>query len=393
MSIRNTPKFAVILFVLIACSHAQQPLPPALQPLVQELDKAATEMVKDPSAASFSIGIATKDGLVWSKAYGLANIENKVPATPESVYRIGSITKQFTAVMLLQLVHDGKVHLSDPVEKYFPEINLVTGRFPGAPPITLMQLATHTAGLSREPENTDTYVTGPVSEWEKTLIAALPHVRYELEPGTHFSYSNIGYAILGATLSRAAKQPYTDYVREKILLPLGMAHSDFEATPAIRKTLATGYIYNDDKKPDSAMAETELKTGRGYKVPNGALFSTVGDLARFEQFEMRNGPETVLPHKDLTENYGRLVASDASFGGGYGVGFSVETVATPDARAVFIGHDGGVAGYVSSAHFEARSNVGIVILHNSLDPNIRKLMEIFRHKLDVKALAGADKKP
>src|SRR5216684_4947576 len=252
MSIRKAAiRFAFISLILIVCSHAQQTLPPALQPLVQELDKTATEMVKDPNAASFSIGITTKDGLVWSRAYGFANIENKVPATPDSIYRIGSITKQFTAVMLLQLVHDGKVHLSDPVEKYVPDINRVTGRFPGAPPITLMQLATHTAGLSREPENTETYVTGPVSEWEKTLIAALPHVKYAFEPGTHFSYSNIGYAILGATLSRAAKQPFTDYVREKILLPLGMTHSDFEATPAVRKSLATGYVYNDDKKPDS----------------------------------------------------------------------------------------------------------------------------------------------
>ncbi len=393
MSIRKaTISFLFLSLILIGGSHAQN-LPPALQPLVQELDKTATEMVKDPNAASFSIGIATKDGLVWSKAYGFANIENKVPATPDSIYRIGSITKQFTAVMLLQLVHDGKVHLSDPVEKYFPEINLVTGRFPGAPPITLMQLATHTAGLSREPEDMDTYVKGPVSQWEKTLIAALPHVKYALEPGTHFSYSNIGYAILGATLSRAAKQPFTDYVREKILLPLGMTHSDFEATPAIRKTLATGYVYNDDKKPDSTDAETELKTGRGYKVPNGALFSTVGDLARFEQFEMRNGPETVLPHKDLAENFQRMVASGADLTSGYGIGFTVDTVATPDSKAIFIGHDGGVAGYVSSAHFESQSNVGIVILHNALDPNIGKLMEIYRHKLDVKSLVGAGKKP
>src|ERR1700757_3518361 len=121
--------------------------------------------------------------------------------------------------MLLQLVHEGKVHFSDPVEKYFPEIHQVRGEYKSAPPITLVQLATHTAGLDREPEDTETYVKGSVAEWEKTLIAALPHTKYLYEPGTRFSYSNIGYAILGAALSHAAHQSYTEYVKQKILLP------------------------------------------------------------------------------------------------------------------------------------------------------------------------------
>lgn len=107
-----------------------------------------------------------------------------------------------------QLVEAGKVHLSDSVEKYFPGIKAVQGRFPDAPPITLIQLATHTSGLGREPDNIGAATTEPVSDWESTLIAALPHLRYQYEPGTRFFYSNIGYAILGAALSRAAGESY-----------------------------------------------------------------------------------------------------------------------------------------------------------------------------------------
>lgn len=144
------------------------------------------------------------------------------------------------------------------------------------------------------------------------MISALPHTKYLYEPGTHFSYSNIGYAILGAALSRAAHQPYTDYVKERILLPLGMTHSDFEATPAIRQNLTIGYNKNKEEKLDAETAEKEHQSGRGYKVPNGALYTTVGDMAKFEQLEMLGEPENVLSKKELEENAHRLIAARRS---------------------------------------------------------------------------------
>jgi CubicO group peptidase (beta-lactamase class C family) len=104
-------------------------------------------------------------------------------------------------------------------------VEKIQGRYDHAPPITLFQLATHTSGLASEPEDLAVYVKGPVSTWEQTLIAALPHVHYQCEPGTQYFYSNVGYAILGATLSRAAGQPYTAYVPEHIFAPLGMTHT------------------------------------------------------------------------------------------------------------------------------------------------------------------------
>src|SRR5262249_57288792 len=111
-------------------------------------------------------GVVTRSVLVWTKSYGFADMEKKLPATRETVYRIGSITKQFTGLMLLQLVEAGKVHLSDPVEKYFPEVNQVQGRFSRAPPLTPVQLAPHTSRLGREPPDLPTELKRAVSAWE-----------------------------------------------------------------------------------------------------------------------------------------------------------------------------------------------------------------------------------
>jgi CubicO group peptidase (beta-lactamase class C family) len=370
-----------LLFLCSCALTCQQQPPEELKPVIDQLDKLATELVKDPSEASFTIGLVQKSGLVWSKSYGYADVESKRPANADSVYRIGSITKQFTALMLLQLVHDGKVHLSDPVEKYFPEIHQVQGEYKNAPPITLVQLATHTAGLDREPANMETYVKGPVSDWEKILISALPHTKYLYEPGTRFSYSNIGYAILGATLSRAAKQPYTEYVKQRILLPLGMTHSDFELTPALEPHMTTGYDRDENNKIHPETAAQEHKAGRGYKVPNGALYTTVGDMAKFVAFELHGGPESVLPNKELEENARRLVASNPGLQFGYGIGFLIQRKEDRE----LIGHSGAVAGYLAAAYYRPDANTGIIVLHNEIEPSIGKLVDLFWDKLEMKA--------
>lgn len=335
------------------------PAAPELKALIERLDaQASAQLAKD--IASVTVGVVSGADLVWSRSYGLADIEKKIPATPATVYRIGSITKQFTALMLLQLVQDGKVRLSDPVEKHFPEVNKIQGRFPGAPPITLVQLATHTSGLAPEPDNLETYLKGSVDTWEKVLLAALPHTEYAFEPGTRYSYSNIGYAILGAALGRAAGQPYVEYVKTRIVEPLKMTASSFEPDSRIRSRLARGYV-NEDGKVDADTAEREHQ-GRGYKVPNGALYSTVEDMARFVAFELGQDVPQVLKKEALEENFKRLVTANAGFGRGYGLGFQVLRLGD----VVLYGHSGGVAGYQAEAYFHRASGTGVIILRNGI---------------------------
>jgi CubicO group peptidase (beta-lactamase class C family) len=260
-----------------------QGAPPAIVTGLPSVDSfAATEFAKD-SLGSITTGVISRSQLAWTHSYGFADMKSHRLATRSPVYRIGSITKPFTAVMLMQLVEAGKVSLSDPVEKYLPEVKQIGSKPAGALPFTFLQLATMTAGLAREPRLAEgSFLTGQVADWDKILLAALPHTDYISFPGTEFSYSNIGYAILGAALTRAAGVPYTEWERTRVLTPLGMTRTRFEIDPSIAADLATGYEVKRDGSLDDQPAATDARDGRGYKVPNGAIFTTVDDLSRVD---------------------------------------------------------------------------------------------------------------
>ncbi len=336
-------------------SGAQSPAVPRFQ----RIDSmAAAEFARD-SVASLTIGIVTAQGLVWTKSYGFADMSTHRLATRGSVYRIGSITKMFTALMLHQLVAAGKIRLSDPVERYYPEIKQIRGYARLTAPITILQLATMTSGIAREPRQAGPFWTGPVSEWESTLAAALPNTDIELEPGTRFLYSNIGYAILGAALGRAAGVPYVQWEQEHILAPLGMQHTAFEIGPSIATDLTKGYNISPSGGPDAGPATREGITGRGFKVPNGALFTTVDDLSKFLMLQLGHGPPNVVPAARLDSAYGGGAAGGPK--GSYGLGFSVER----RGDFTWYGHSGGVIGYVAMMYFDRRQQVGVIVLRNA----------------------------
>jgi D-alanyl-D-alanine carboxypeptidase len=333
----------------------------SLKPQIEKIDSMIVADVARNPIGSVTVGIVSGKQLIWTKSYGDGDKEKKIPADADTVYRIGSITKMFTALMLEQLVETGKVHLSDPVEKYFPEIKQVKGAFPDAPPITLIQLATHTSGLGREPDDVAIATAGPVAEWEKTLIAALPHLKYDFEPGTRFSYSNIGYAILGAALSRAAGEPYVEYVPKHIFAPLGMTHSAIEWNAQMATHLAKGYQGMGPFKVDSDTPERENRNGRGYKVPNGAIYTSVSDLARFASFEMGQGPDAALKKASL-DRFQRqtIVPADIGLTSGYGIGFQLDR---RDGYVAF-GHGGAVAGYTSALLMNRAKGIGVIVFSN-----------------------------
>jgi CubicO group peptidase (beta-lactamase class C family) len=350
---------AVAVAIALLCTSGvstQAGLPAGLAEKLDAL--VAAEFAKDGVVGAATVGVVKGGALAWAKGYGVADIEAGTRADAGTVYRIGSITKPFTAVMLLQLVERGKVKLSDPVERYLPDINKIGGRSPGAPPVTFVQLATMTAGIDREPDDLDTFLVGPVEQWEQVMLRALEKTKYAHEPGTRFLYSNIGYAILGAALGRVAKQPYVEYMRASVLAPLGMKQTDFVPTPEIRKVLAKGYELRNGK-PDGAQAARE-HDGRGYKVPNGAIYTTVGDLAKFVSLWLQEGPETVLKRETIRDNLSRTGSATGDLTSGYGIGFQV----TRRGTTVFYGHGGSVAGYRAQMLFHPATKTGVIVLRN-----------------------------
>jgi CubicO group peptidase (beta-lactamase class C family) len=357
----HSRSFCSILFIASVIGGKIAAQPPAPVTLQRVDSMAAVEFALD-SIASLTIGVVTADGLVWTKSYGFADMSTHRLANRQSVYRIGSITKMFTALMLQQLVAAGKIRLTDPVERVYPEIREIRGYKQLAAPITVQQLATMTAGIAREPEQEGPFWTGSVATWDSTLHLALSHTRMDHPPGTQFLYSNIGYAILGATLGRVAGVPYVQWQKDRVLGPLGMQHTAFEIEPSIMTDLTLGYAVTDAGAFDAAQSALEGITGRGYKVPNGAIFTTVDDLSRFLVVQLGHGPPAVVPPARLDSAYKGVLDASGNPTVQYGIGFTVQR----RGATTFYGHSGGVAGYSADMEFDRDHQIGVIVLRNAI---------------------------
>ena len=331
---------------------------PELVAALRDVDSTlAAEFAKD-GVGGLSMGVVSGKQLIWSKHYGYAETETKRAPDNNTAYRIGSITKQFTALALLQLVEQGKMRLTDPLEQHVPEVRSVKDARAGTPPITLLQVATMHAGLAREPGCAN-HSVGAVALWQKIVIDCLPQTSYVNEPGTTFLYSNIGYASLGLAIERAGGAPFITQVTDRILKPLGMSRSAFEPTPALRSNLAHGYVRSANGSASRTAPDRELD-GRGYRVPNGAMFSTVNDLARFVAWELGEGQGDILKKATQDANYARAFFSNPAMTSGYGVGFQV--IRRGD--VVMLGHGGSTGGYHAAALVHRVSKLGVIVLRN-----------------------------
>ncbi|HUF48067.1 MAG TPA: serine hydrolase domain-containing protein [Vicinamibacterales bacterium] len=346
----------------LAPAGAQAPAP--LQAVLADLDRQLTADFAADGTAGVALGVVAEGRLVWTRNFGVADAETRRPVTSDTAFRIGSITKQFTALALLQAVEDGRMRLTDPLEKYVPEIRQMKHVPAGTPPVTLLQVATMTAGIAREPE-CEAPLDGPVSRWTVKLLSCLPGTGYVNEPGTEYLYSNIGYALLGLAIERAVGRPFTEYVTERTFKPLGMTRTAFEPDATLRRDLARGYSRRGREGPvSSAVADRELD-GRGYKVPNGAILSTVNDLAKFVAWELGQAPAAVLKRETQDANYRRVYSATNARGeltltSGYGIGFQAQR----RGEVVILGHGGSTAGYLASALFHRASGLGVVVLRN-----------------------------
>ncbi len=317
--------------------------------------KIAADVAKD-SIGGITAGVFVRDRVIWKKGFGWADVQQKVPADGETIYRIGSVSKCFTAVLMVQMCNKGYFSLNDEVRRYLPEANNLVLP-PGAKPVTILQLATHTSGFAAEPDLPNS-TAGPITIWEDKVIASIPTVRFVGTPGEKYSYSNYGFGVLGLTVSRAVKRPFMDLVTENIFKPLGMTHSAYIYTEDMRRHLATGYGNEQGGPPDPEQPARE-HAGRGYKVPPGGIYSSVDDLARFAMSQMGILSLPEIGEKDLKEIQRPHVSSGR--GGSYGLGF---TITQDSVGHTFVGHGGSVAGYTANLIFEPTRKIGVVILRN-----------------------------
>jgi len=315
-----------------------------------------TEDVALDDVGGIAAGIVVDGDLVWARGFGFSDRDAHTPMRASVVSRVGSISKSVTAVLMMRLVDQGVIALDDPVERYLPEVRGFADARPGAMPITFRQIASHTAGLIREPRWPEA-VVGPIELWDERVIESIPVTAFDTVPGARYQYSNIGFGTLGLALSRAAGRPFMELVREEIFLPLGMTGSTF-VLGDLGPRVARGYANRRDGTIDAEQPARE-HAGRGYKVPNGGVYSTLADLGRF--MGAMSGVPGLRILSDGSRREALTVQTPEDPNTGYGLGF---LVAVDDQGRTVAGHGGSVAGYTANIQFDPAARIGVVLLRN-----------------------------
>jgi CubicO group peptidase (beta-lactamase class C family) len=340
----------LILFVCPAISQNSEQ-----QLHIKEFEKQLVKDVSEDNIGSISAAIIINNKLAWSQAFGLANPLIKTYADTSTIYRIASISKTFTAFLMMQMIEKGYFKLDDPIEKYLPEIKGLIA-YSDSTLITFRHLASHTSGLIREP-NLNTAAVGPIEDWENKILLSIPTTSFRAKPGMECSYSNIGYGILGLAISRAANEPFIKLVIDNIFAPLNMKNSFYQvpASDTIRLSLGVGGSF--DKK-DIKTPYREHK-GRGYKVPNGGIYTTPNDLAKFIIALMGTSDKKII--NDESRKLMQTICTPNDSRNGYGMGLFINT--TEDAL-IIMGHGGGIAGYTSYFCFDIINGNAVILLRN-----------------------------
>src|SRR5512133_1560037 len=243
--------------------------------------KATVAQVLDNwPCAGLAVAVIADGALAWFHGHGLADVAARTPITEDTVFRIGSITKTFTAVAVMQLWEQGLVDLDAPANDYLRTFRLVPTKV-SLRPATVRHLLTHTAGVGYWRRLSDLLQPGVGSGDRARRSGAPPLADYyrrglpvEVEPGTKWGYSNHGFAALGQLAEDVSGQPLDAYLREHVFAPLGMEHTDLVRSERVRSRLATGYVLRAHGL--KAVADREVPTPGG-----GGLYATMADMARY----------------------------------------------------------------------------------------------------------------
>ena len=324
----------------------------------EALDRLLAERQADrlPSVAA---SVVRNGEIVWSNAIGAADFGDDREATPDTQYRIGSITKTFTAVAIMQLRAAGELDLDDRLEQH------IDGIANGTP--TIRRMLSHLSGLQREAG--EMFVTGE-SPTEDELVASMSALEFVSKPGEQHHYSNLAFALLGQVVARKSGRPYTDVVDERIIRPLGLARTTWSPQgPKAQGYLVDEYARTVWREPETDMAGTAAA---------GQLWSTVEDLARWAAF-LAEGADDVLDAGTVEEMwFPQVMYYPDDWILGWGLGLMLYN----HEGAVYGGHGGAMAGHLAGVYVNRKTKIGAAGLTNS---GTRGNMDPFAISLAAKA--------
>lgn len=344
---------------------------PEMNAALALLDARIAAEIDARAAPGLSVAVVHGQDTIFAKGYGLADLATARPATADTVYAVGSITKLFTATLLMQLRDAGRLRLDDPVQEIVPEVP-VPRRHPGHPPITLRHLVTHTSGLAKD---------SPVGYWDSVdfppverLMAELANTEQPYPPGVQWKYSNLAIALLGHALSRLTGEAWEDSIATRIMAPLGMAASAPKLMGQQKVQLATGYARAPGVWPPPVLPHQDL----GGISAGGSMHATVPDMAKFiaSQFD---GTSLVLAAASVAEMHRPVwVAPDWTWG--QGIGWRIHRTSGGDTR---IEHGGGVHGFTCRVVLSVPDRLGVAVFTNGSDGSVG--VNLSSHALDLLA--------
>jgi CubicO group peptidase (beta-lactamase class C family) len=306
--------------------------------LLDELRRELGRLQRKSPAPSVSAALFRGDEVLWSEAIGLADVEAGQAAAPDTQYAIASITKTFVAASILLLRDEGALALDDPLGRYIEEADREG--------VTLRRMLAHLSGIQRE---------APGEVWEtlqmpdrEELLGGLGEAEQVLDPGAHWHYSNLAFALLGEVIQRASGIRAEQFVEERLLRPQGLERT----TWGPGSNAATGYYverFADVAHPEPAVEKRALS-------PAGGLWSTTGDLARWASYLMEQEEMHAL----------QVMADPERWLLGWGLGLMLYR----RGERVFAGHDGGTVGHASHLSYAREERVGIALLTNTENPSL-----------------------
>jgi len=346
-------------------------VPRALEDALRQVDEIADKAAAGWHVPGVAYGIVLGDQLIHTRGLGTLRVGEDATPTAESVFRIASMTKSFTAATVLSLRDEGRLRLDDPIVDHVPELAGVRLPTRDSPPITIRHLLTMTAGLPTDDPWGDRQQSLDLDAFRRLLAGGLS---FAWTPGTRFEYSNTGYGILGRLITNVTGREYRDVVRERILMPLGMHGSGFEGAEFPAERLARGYVWRDGRHLDEPI------DGYGALASMGGLFSTVEDLARWvsgfiDAVPPRDDPEGSHPLRRASRREMQLPmvpidlwvahrsADAAPEAEAMGYGFGLFTI--DDTRfGRIVSHSGGYPGYGSNMRWHPATGLGAIVLTN-----------------------------
>jgi serine beta-lactamase-like protein LACTB len=345
------PVLCVLLLSLLAGRAAAQPTtPPAKK--YEEVARRLTALIErelaDKRLPALSIALVDDQAVVWAAGFGFADAEKKTPATADTVYRVGSVSKLFTDLAVMQLVEKGTLDLDAPLTKFLPDFKPAN---PYDKPITLRHLMCHRSGLVREPP-VGHYFDPDEPSLAKT-VRSLNGTELLFEPGLKSQYSNGGIAAVGLVVEETQKQPFARYLSRTLLAQLGMKRTSFEPDPEVTKHAAKGIMWSYQGR------EFAAPTFQLGESPAGSMYTTVNDLARFVKMLFARGKlgdEAVLQPETL-ESMWKVQFAKEGEKAGFGLGFQVREF---EGRRR-IGHGGAVYGFATQLETLPDDKLGVIV--------------------------------